>query len=330
MAEDLTDVTRALSVFHFAGLEAFSNVTCSRIHHYLFLAPLRDEVRYIWNKPKTASSYCFFLNRYLAALGNVVVAVYSYSRVPQSVLKIQHVSGNTPHPESSHNLSKHIIISMLAAAAVLFTVAIWAISSGAGGIPQQGEAGCNIADPRHAAIMIAVTWEALFVYDLIIFGALFYKSFRTRIENGLLWSRIPLLNLLVRDGSIYFAVMATVNLANILTSYIAELHPSADTAQPLLVSCLSSLASNLAVTMMSRLMLNLHAIESVGIFSVSAPTSLDTDLRAGTVELDTLWTRDLERSPRGSDMDQRSVQSVPRRDSVQLTPCPQRSTPVQH
>ncbi|KAJ7815783.1 hypothetical protein B0H14DRAFT_1404335 [Mycena olivaceomarginata] len=115
----------------------------------------------------------------------------------------------------------------------------------------------------------------------MIFCLLFFKSLHTRRDSGLRWAQIPILSLLIRDGSIYFALMATVNLANILTSYIAE---------PLLVSCLSTFASNMSVTMMSRLMLNLHAVESTGIFSTSTPCA--TEL----TELDTLWTRDLERS----------------------------------
>jgi hypothetical protein len=42
-------------------------------------------VRYIWNQPKTASAYCFFLNRYLAAFGGVAVTVFSYHEIPESV-----------------------------------------------------------------------------------------------------------------------------------------------------------------------------------------------------------------------------------------------------
>jgi hypothetical protein len=42
--------------------------------------------------------------------------------------------------------------------------------------------------------------------------------------------------------------------------------------------------------MMSRLMLNLHAVESAGIFPTSTPYTTDI------TELDTLRTRDLERS----------------------------------
>ncbi|KAF8155293.1 hypothetical protein K438DRAFT_1987014 [Mycena galopus ATCC 62051] len=278
-----------------------------RLHHYLYLAPLTflyydhlltfgDEVRYIWNKPKTPSAYCFFLNRYLAAFGDVAVTVFSYHKVPESWSDPFHLilillSKSSLKLQSVFFLRYEFMRSLLA-------VSIWA-ASGAGGVPQRGEPGCNIADPRHVAILIAIPWEAVFVYDVMIFSLLFYKSQR---DSGLRWAKIPIVNLLIRDGSIYFALMATVNLANILTSYIAE---------PLLVSCLSTFASkcvllalsflapepphspsvgSMSVTMMSRLMLNLHAVESTGIFSTSASCSTEI------TELDTLQTRDLERS----------------------------------
>ncbi|KAF8177084.1 hypothetical protein K438DRAFT_1978734 [Mycena galopus ATCC 62051] len=257
-----------------------------RLHHYLYLAPLTflyydhlltfgDEVRYIWNKPKTPSAYCFFLNRYLAAFGDVAVTVFSYHKIPESWSDPFHLilillSKSSLKLQSVFFLRYEFMRSLLA-------VSIWA-ASGAGGVPQRDEPGCNIADPRHVAILIAIPWEAVFVYDVMIFSLLFYKS---RRDSGLRWAKIPIVNLLIRDGSIYFVLMATVNLANILTSYIAE---------PLLVSCLSTFASNMSVTMMSRLMLNLHAVESTGIFSTSASCSTEI------TELDTLQTRDLERS----------------------------------
>ncbi|KAJ7638362.1 hypothetical protein FB45DRAFT_902606 [Roridomyces roridus] len=272
-----------------------------RIHHYLFLAPLTflywdhlltlgDEVRYIWNKRKTPSSYFFFVNRYLAVFGNVVVAVYSFVDVPpdwcssfnmfrQILLIVAQVGVCLLFTLRIYALfggDRRIVSGMLGIGMVLLGVSIWAAgSSGKGGVP---ELACNIADPRNIAIKIAIPWEAVFIYDLMIFSALFYKSMTARREG---WTRVPLLSLLLRDGSIYFVVMASVNLANILTSYVAE---------PALVSFLSSFASNLAVTMMSRLMLNLHAIESSGIFSKSAITT------STTPELDTLRTHDLERS----------------------------------
>ncbi|KAI0937555.1 hypothetical protein AcW1_001597 [Taiwanofungus camphoratus] len=62
----------------------------------------------------------------------------------------------------------------------------------------------------------------------------------------------------------YFAVMASVNLANTLTFYVL---------QPLLRGVLSTLASSVSVTMMSRLMLNLHEIASPHMTPVTDPST---------------------------------------------------------
>jgi hypothetical protein len=48
--------------------------------------------------------------------------------------------------------------------------------------------------------VIAIPWEAVFVYDVLIFSMLFRKSLHTQKKSGLQWSQIPLLSLLIRDG----------------------------------------------------------------------------------------------------------------------------------
>jgi hypothetical protein len=53
----------------------------------------------------------------------------------------------------------------------------------------------------------------------------------------------------MRDGVLYYAVVALANLANVVTFYAAP---------PLLRGVLSSPASVIAVTMCARLMLNVH------------------------------------------------------------------------
>jgi hypothetical protein len=48
--------------------------------------------------------------------------------------------------------------------------------------------------------VVAISWEALFVYDVMIFCLLFFKSLHTRRDSGLRWAQIPILSLLIRDG----------------------------------------------------------------------------------------------------------------------------------
>ncbi|KAJ6571446.1 hypothetical protein B0H19DRAFT_937511, partial [Mycena capillaripes] len=270
-----------------------------------------DEIRFLWKKTKTASTYCFLLNRYLAFFGDVVVTVFIYTTVPDSVRK--HVSVTlckrvnlfrqlllifnqtaiclllTLRIYALYGRQTKVWVYMLGAGACLMAISLWAVS-GKGGTPVPGVEGCHIANSEEMFdhTDLAVPWEALFTYDVIIFVALFYRSLQTRRASVTMRSE-PLLSVLIRDGAVYFVVMALINLANILTFYMAG---------PLLRGCLSTMASSLSVTMMSRLMLNLHAVESKGIFSATAHIKYFSSLVSdeSTVELDTLWTRDLERS----------------------------------
>lgn len=47
--------------------------------------PLGDEVRFLWRKAKTRSTYYFFVNRYLAFFGDVAITVFRFVAVPTSV-----------------------------------------------------------------------------------------------------------------------------------------------------------------------------------------------------------------------------------------------------
>ncbi|KAG7086843.1 hypothetical protein E1B28_002764 [Marasmius oreades] len=74
------------------------------------------------------------------------------------------------------------------------------------------------------AIRLAAAWEALFVYDTILFVLTLHKTWRERPRRrGIVMTEgrvyLPLLSLILRDGAIYYAVMALANLVNILTFY---------------------------------------------------------------------------------------------------------------
>ncbi|ETW76078.1 hypothetical protein HETIRDRAFT_222332, partial [Heterobasidion irregulare TC 32-1] len=110
---------------------------------------------------------------------------------------------------------------------------------------------------------IAVPWEGQFLFDVTVFGLTVYKSFQHRSESEWArgkrsWSNLGLMELIFRDGasptSVHHLVMALVNLANIFTFYL--------TSDPLR-GVLSTFASCVSITMMSRLILNLHDAASL-------------------------------------------------------------------
>ncbi|THH27678.1 hypothetical protein EUX98_g6509 [Antrodiella citrinella] len=101
---------------------------------------------------------------------------------------------------------------------------------------------------RNRAIRIAVAWECLFLFDSMIVSLTLYKSYK-EVTRSRIGNLNDLILLIARDGAIYFAVMAVANLANTLTFYFWT---------PALRGALSTAASSISVSMMSRVILNLQ------------------------------------------------------------------------
>ncbi|KAF7289760.1 hypothetical protein MIND_01349700 [Mycena indigotica] len=267
-----------------------------------------DEIRFLWRRKKTMSTYCFFLNRYIAFFGDIAVIYFTFYSIPaeecrsvnffRQILLIVNQSLIcmllTLRIYALYGRESKLWMYLVAAACGLLGLGLWGIS-GRHSYPLPDVEGCHLGNSFDTGVHLAVPWLALFTYDCMIAVSLFWKSFSAMKSSG--GRDMTLLTLLVRDGAMYFVAMASANLGNILTFYLCD---------DLLRGSLSTLASCLSVTMMSRLMLNLHAVESKGIFSTiatvqyyrkhaNAHSTTDGEW-SPVVELDTLWTRDMERS----------------------------------
>ncbi|TFK32683.1 hypothetical protein BDQ12DRAFT_771575, partial [Crucibulum laeve] len=269
------------------------HLIASAIFYYDHLITLGNEINYLWRRPKGASAYWFFFNRYLAFFGNLIVTYLgceSYNTFRQLLLIVSQVLVCillTLRIHALYGRLYRILGFMGGSAAVLIVISCWSIFGQKSVASASGQAaGCHIAQSKETAVHQATAWEALFVYDSMIFGFTIFKTWQTRREHIITGIRIPLISLILRDGinvlTIFHSVMALANLANILTFY------------PFLRGGLSTFASSISVMMMSRLMLNLHESASIGIFSTQLSTGLEY---AGTpeynttedIELDTLW-----------------------------------------
>ncbi|KAF8874544.1 hypothetical protein BD779DRAFT_1678687 [Infundibulicybe gibba] len=120
----------------------------------------------------------------------------------------------------------------------------------------------QLTNEYYSSARLAAAWVALFVYDSIIFVLTLLKTWQAGRKIKI-HTRLPIVAILLRDGAIYFAVMALANLANILTFYFCG---------PFFRGGLSTFANNISVTMMSRFMLNLHETTTIGIFSTPIST----------------------------------------------------------
>ncbi|KAI3621469.1 hypothetical protein WG66_009425 [Moniliophthora roreri] len=93
-----------------------------------------------------------------------------------------------------------------------------------------------------------------------------YKAYQTKKELGM---GLPLMNIVIRDGSLYFGAMSLASLGNILTFY------------PFMRTGLSTAASSLSITLVSRMMLHLHEITDIGVqhFPTSEGQEIETRIQ---------------------------------------------------
>ncbi|GJE86595.1 hypothetical protein PsYK624_026750 [Phanerochaete sordida] len=292
------------------------------VHNYLHLlgvvilyydhaATFDEEYWRVWRTPGTGASVLFLVNRYFAFFSNIVITAGNFSSFKTveacscahyafyrqlSLIVAQVIVAVIQFLRTFalFGRDQRVTIICLSVAAVLLVLSIWAVTGQKSTYTLAQ--GCHAASSLTSAIHIAVAWEALFAWDLLIFSLTFFKSIKNRGHYPA--GRNDLVSLIIRDGAIYFGVMACAQCSNTLTFYFTP---------PALRGCLSTFASNMSVTMMSRLMLNLHrtATERAGAYDASTAefgsivsTNMLFTSRIGTVAMhdsahvpgDTLWS----------------------------------------
>ncbi|KII90418.1 hypothetical protein PLICRDRAFT_38955 [Plicaturopsis crispa FD-325 SS-3] len=270
-----------------------------------------DEVRLIWRRPKSISTVLFFANRYLVALTN-------FALLPGLLITWNSVSGCQTFQWFRHAILcvSHVTVMIIL---ILRTYAIYgcnrkilAVLSGfALGIgvflvyflsvngktlarllnsedwqlpPSLDDQRTNgfvcIAEGAITPVSIAAM---LFVFDLLVLVLTVYKTYGTAKEVRSLSGRLPLVTLILRDGSLYFLLMALAYLVNmtpfdsvlLMHDNISDLRRASPVSRSegYLSGSFSVFANCLSVTLVSRFMLNLHEAAHTGVLSTRADES---------------------------------------------------------
>ncbi|KAF5352970.1 hypothetical protein D9758_007934 [Tetrapyrgos nigripes] len=242
------------------------------------------EVKYLWKLSARITTALFLFNRYFALLTNVIVTVSFFdlslttSRFVPAIID-KHIIDSafscgvlfifreisyvlievnvsillTLRIYAIYECKNWVLASMLSFGAVLAGLAVYALfstpSAGVTSSISLTPLGCHtMLDLVPQAVQGAAAWEALFVYDCLLFIMVVLRRYRKRKSLG--FGRMPLLEMVIRDGAIYFAVMALANLANIFTFYFAG---------PFTRGSLSTIACCISVVLISRLTFKLRA-----------------------------------------------------------------------
>ncbi|KAJ7459995.1 hypothetical protein B0H11DRAFT_2047763 [Mycena galericulata] len=231
---------------------------------------LDAEINLVWSRAKSLSSWCFFVNRYFAFLSEIPAAASPFLSVSMDICLrfslfrelvlfcTQVITGVVMiiRVYALFGRSRRIFWSMIAAALCPIGVAVWSIT-GQQGSRSLVEGGCHYAVTESSSYRFAGPWEALFGFDTMIFAWTIYYAYSAHRQ------RMPQTNLhtvIVRDGAMYFGLIALANLANISTYYFAQIWP-------FFPGSLATFANCMSVTMISRLILNLHERADAGILT---------------------------------------------------------------
>ncbi|KAJ6476530.1 hypothetical protein C8R47DRAFT_1141710 [Mycena vitilis] len=227
-----------------------------------WLITLDDEIGLMWKRARSASAYWFFAVRYAGLAGNIPVAVFTFFAIPAKVCQSYHTGHQLVlvvtqlivslvmlvRIHALYERNVRLLVSLILISSPLLAIIIWSVHDQSSE-PLLGFPGCQNIMSESNSYHLAGAWFCLFGFDALMFGLTVFKTYSTWRRTGSESDHLPIHNLLLLDGALYFGAMALANFSNIITFYLAR---------PVLSGSLSTFASCMSVTLMARLMLNLH------------------------------------------------------------------------
>ncbi|KAJ6557696.1 hypothetical protein B0H19DRAFT_1261298 [Mycena capillaripes] len=251
-----------------------------RIYRYVFLAglviaiydhllTLSMEVKYIWLSKLRPSTCWFLAARYIGLFGNIVASAFYFGALshevfqshvlPQRMLTVWEILIISQETLIEATLSIRVfamygrniwvLIPLLALACIIMPLAVVGIvkAGPAQNLAAPGLNGCNTPYPRVTADRLARIWMVVLVCDVLVFTLTVRQAYMQRNTSRLYAG--SLIQRMLNDGSMYFGVIVLATIANLSTFYLGDL---------LLSGFLSWFTTSLSVTLLCRLMLNLH------------------------------------------------------------------------
>ncbi|KAH9980687.1 hypothetical protein BJV74DRAFT_96316 [Russula compacta] len=215
----------------YVWINSLISISASAMLYYEYLLTLPREIQFLWPPNNKLGWFTFacLLNRYLPVLGHIPkLASYSMT-VSVDVCEDLHVYDEwfvmlmQTHATTLcmlrvyalYGRSRRVLGVLLFFGAASIVTAILALfaSRRAGGkvIPVLSSfAGCSQFTPSVGGQFAAIAWTGALLCDCLIFSLTLYKAFT-------MGSGIKLLDVIVRDGTMYFSALFIINLANIFT-----------------------------------------------------------------------------------------------------------------
>ncbi|CAK5280757.1 unnamed protein product [Mycena citricolor] len=235
-----------------------------------------QEIQYIWARKKRMSAYLFLVVRYGVIVANLPHLIFIYAPISLTsyvasslliVIPIERMQMLSRRYYASvimigrvyalSGRNRRLLLSIILIAISLVGLTAWSLRQGQRGYPITVVPGCHLGVSQLGASRLSICWICLFTFDTIIFGLTLYFGSVSRREVGARM-HMPLHRVLVFDGAVYYGTMALANLANIVTFLTPNRH---------IRGTLASFATCFSVTMLVRLMLNIHGRSEDGILN---------------------------------------------------------------
>ncbi|KAJ7129081.1 hypothetical protein C8R46DRAFT_1143742 [Mycena filopes] len=264
------------------NVNAYLSLAAFTILFYDYLLTVDREIIAYWGAVRTWATSLFFVNRYVSIAAGIPVIVEYYWTTDDpakvaicSMLQTYHqyyaivaqifvAAILIMRTYALYERSRRVLIFLLVVAGAAASVGAYIIFSGKGNTDDFRDivvrVGCASGLDIEQSRRIGFAWTGMLIFDLVIFGFTSAKALTlSREKKG------GLMDLLFRDGSVYFLVIIASNLGNIISFMYAG---------PYARGVATTFTNILSQVMVSRLMLNLRLHRRDPTMRTAASTTL--------------------------------------------------------
>jgi len=265
--------------FVFAATDGIYSLQCYTVAsiailYYDHILTFSDEFQKIWNRKISFINTLFIINRYMTGLGYIPIMYFIFHSPPDPAICRNYIR----FPAFLSIITQTIIsvivslrcyalydrsrwvlglVSVLGLAVVasfaLATTKLEGLALEFGGIYRTcvPDLPSGPSFPKEYQYILA--WVLSIVFDSVIFALTLFKTANMRATHAFRGPYGSLANLLLRDGSMYFAIMAMSYVIHLILFYRITTSFNATS-----LGNNAFLTQTISVTMMSRLILNLN------------------------------------------------------------------------
>jgi len=234
---------------------------------YDHILTLSDEIEFFWKAKPSCITTFFLATRYLCFFTNIPIALKSWLTWSESTCNILIIYHDILaviiqalvafflilRTYALVNRNKKVLLLLVSVTLIVVGLGSWAIATYTNAsITPEGSSpidsfslGCIVMVSNLDGDRLAIAWSGLLLFDSVVVTITVYQGLGPIRAGG-----HGIVKTLVRDGVLYYLVMAAAHLSNILTYLLGD---------PLIKGVVTTLANNISITMISRIMINLRA-----------------------------------------------------------------------